>query len=96
MIYSRSSGAEQTNQVQVNPSNDQLEKLEEILHYVTQQLATLSKPPAITQHKCFPCGQPGHLARELDATECFHCGAKGHLARNCWQQGNGQGSASKH
>ena len=71
LIYSRSSGAEQANQVLVNPSNDRLEKLEETLHCVTQQLATLSKPSAITQHKCFTCGQPGHLARECRCNRVF-------------------------
>ena len=99
LIYSRSSKAEQANQVLVSPDNDRLEKLEETLQHVTQQLATLSKPPAITQRKCFTCGRPGHLARECRRNrdiECFRCGAKGHLARNCWQQGNGRGSTSKH
>ena len=99
LIYSRSSKAEQANQVLVSPDNDQLEKLEETLQHVTEQLATLSKPPAITQCKCFTCGRPGHLARECRCNqdiECFCCGAKGHLARNCWQQGNDRGSTSKH
>ena len=44
LIYGRSTGTEQVNQVQVNPSNEQLEKLEETLTLVTQQLAALSKP----------------------------------------------------
>ena len=42
LIYGRSSGTEQANQVLVSPSNERLEKLEETLQHVTQQLATLS------------------------------------------------------
>ena len=98
LIYGRPTGTEQVNQVQVNPSNERLEKLEETLTLVTQQLAALRKPPDITQHRCFTCGRPGHLAKECRRNrdiECFCCGARGHLARNCWQQGNGKGSASK-
>ena len=44
LIYGRSTGTEQVNRVQVNPSNEQLEKLEETLTLMTQQLAALSKP----------------------------------------------------
>ena len=99
LIYGRSSGAEQANQVLVSPSNERLEKLEETLQHVTQQLATLGQSPAITtQRRCFTCGRPGHQARECRRNqdiECFRCGTRGHLARNCWQQGNGRGSTSK-
>ena len=60
LIYDRSTGAEQVNQVQVNPSNERLEKLEETLKHMTQQLAAFSKPSNITQRRCFTCGQLGH------------------------------------
>ena len=99
LIYGRSNVTEQTNQLLLNPDNTRLDKLEETLQQMTEQLATLSRRQGTaTQRRCFNCGRPGHLARDCRRNqdiECSHCGARGHLARNCWQQGNGRGGAPK-
>ena len=98
LVYQRASRAEQTNQLVSSPNTDRLDRLEEAVQQVSQQMAamgtSLSGP---AKRKCFACGRTGHIAqncnyRRLRNVECFSCGRKGHVQRNCWQQGNDQGN----
>ena len=99
LIYERA--ADPVNVVSTDRREEHLDRLEEGLREVSQQIAALSisrsprqQPPV--NRRCFRCSRPGHLARNCMSTaprgvQCFSCGARGHVARNCQNQGNGAG-----
>ena len=99
LIYGRATDSIST--IVTDPGKDRLDKFEENLREVSQQIAALSvergpslQPPRSRQ--CYRCGRLGQLARNCRRTvvrdiHCFRCGAKGHFARNCQNQGNGVG-----
>ena len=98
LIYSWNSSTDPLNSVRTEERN-RLDKVEQSLLQMTEQLAALSshltkstQPP----RRCFSCGRPGHLARNCYSRrtiQCFNCGMTGHVARDCKNQGNGQGGA---
>ena len=100
LMYHRAKITEQTNQLVSKPDTDRLDRLEEAVQQVSEQLNALGTTfPNPARRRCFECGQPGHLARNCrfkrpHNVECHFCGKKGHSAQNCWQRGNYQGNVS--
>ena len=96
LIYRRAENP--VNQVEVEHRGDRLERLEETILQVSQQLAALgaSRPKAAETRRCFKYNRPGHLAKDCRSStvseiECFHCGGRGHVVRRCPTQGNFKG-----
>ena len=96
LIYQRA--ADSVNQVHTSPGDDRLDRLEEAVQQMSQQVAALGtrRPDSAGGYACFRCGKLGHLARNCRSTaareiECFRCGKKGHIARQCQLPGNGRG-----
>ena len=99
LICSRTDKVNAVSQVQSEPATleqSRLDRMEESLQQMTQQLAALSTHRVPTRH-CFKCGKVGHLAKNCQLRReltCYNCGQRGHLFRDCRRQGNGQGSVS--
>ena len=99
LIYRRAENpVNPVNQVEVEHRGDRLERLEETILQVSQQLAALgaSRPKAAETGRCFKCNRPGHLAKDCRSStvseiECFRCGGRGHVVRQCPTQGNFKG-----
>lgn len=97
LIFNRQE--EQKSRAEVNSvaKEDRLEKLEEAVTQVSEQLAALSSRRQ-NRDKCFKCGRPGHIARNCRSVpqdiRCFLCGGRGHVARRCRHQGNYRGDTS--
>ena len=98
LIYSRAEASQSLNQLQtVGNGEGRLQKLEEAVQNVTEQLTALRTQQSSQKPiHCFRCGKPGHVSRQCRARpqlECFNCGGRGHYAKDCWNQGNGRGGA---
>ena len=99
LIYKRTEGSKRVNQVQSKGDDAQLQKLEETIQTISEQLTALNTwKPNSGVTRCFTCGKPGHTFRNCRARaqqiECFNCGGRGQIARNCWSQGNAKGGTS--
>ena len=102
LIYSRNNNTNPVSSIR-SEEGDRLDKVEQSLLQMTEQLAALSshltkptQPPRQPPRRCFICGRPGHLARNCYSRrtiQCFNCGMTGHVARDCQNQGNGLGGA---
>ena len=64
LIYRRADN--QVNQVEVERKEERLDRLEETILQVSQQLASLetSRPGVAGTRRCFKCNRPGHLAKD--------------------------------
>ena len=96
LIYDRTKNNELVHQVQSKQDDDRLQKLEETIQAMSEQLTALGTRKANPGvNRCFACGKLGHISRNCktrkQAVECFNCGGRGHIARNCWNQGNSRG-----
>ena len=96
LIYQLSTNS--VSQINTSPGDERLDRLEEAMQQVSQQLAALGtrRPGAASSYGCFKCGRPGRLAGNCRfavsrETECYRCGKKGHIARQCQLPGNGRG-----
>jgi len=97
LIYSRNNIPQPVSSIR-SEEKDRLDRLEQSLLQMTEQLSALSSHFTASQpaRRCFNCGQHGHLARNCRSrrvVECFNCGRTGHVARDCRSQGNGRGGA---
>ena len=95
LIYHRAEVTHPVSQVKEVQEPSRLDKMEETLRVMTEQLAAtrVNRANPGTKH-CFRCGKPGHIAsncRSRSEPTCYNCGRKGHVFQNCWSQGNGQG-----
>jgi len=85
LIYHRANKTEQTNQLAPGPDIDHLDRLQEAVQQVSQQMAALGTSLSVpARHKCYACRRPGRIAqncssRRLRDIECFSCGRKGHV-----------------
>ena len=101
LIFRRAeSSSDSVSQVQV-VKDDCLDKLEEAVLQVSEQLANLSTRRSQDDRRCFKYGKLGHLARFCRSrrgtdVERFGCGARGHVKRNCPNSGNDQGGILRH
>ena len=81
LIYKRTEGPECINQVQSKQEDTRLQKLEETIQTISEQLTALNTSTRKLNSgvtRCFTCGKPGHIARNCRARaqriECFNCG----------------------
>ena len=84
LMYSRVDKREQTNQLSTEPGQGRLDKLEEAVHQVSEQMAMFGRQLRGSSRS------PSNR-RQRDV-ECYRCGRRGHIARNCWHQENYQGN----
>ena len=87
LMYSRKDKVEQANQLDTIPGCERLDKMEEALQQITEQMAVIGR-----QQRGAP-RNPSYK-RLRGPIECYCCGRRGHIARNCWHQENYQGSTS--
>ena len=96
LIYQRAELTQPVSHVKEVQESSRLDKMEDTLKVMTEQLAAIRVNQASPRTKhCFKCGKPGHIAsncRSRSEPTCYNCGRRGHVLQNCWSQGNGQGS----
>ena len=96
LIHQRAEVTHPISQVKEVQESSRLDKMEETLRVMTEQLAAIRVSQGNPRTKqCFKCGKPGHIARNCRSRSeltCYNCGKRGHVFQNCWSQGNGQGS----
>ena len=70
LIYERTEGPECINQVQSKQEDTRLQKLEETIQTISEQLTALNTSTRKSNSgviQCFTCGKPGHIARNCRA-----------------------------
>ena len=87
LMYSRKDKIEQNNQLDTTCGNKRLNKMEEALQQITEQMAVMGRQQRVALRN------PSYK-RPRSPVECYRCGRRGHIARNYWHQENYQGSTS--
>ena len=80
LMYSHADKREQTNQLSTEPGQGRLDKLEEAVQQVSEQMAMFGRQLRGSSRS------PSNR-RQRDV-ECYCCGRRGCIVRNCWHQEN--------
>ena len=81
-MYNQADKREQTNQLSTDSGQERLDKLEEAVQQVSEQMAIIGRQ--VRGNPRFPSN-----SRQRDV-ECYQCGRRGCIAQNCWHHKNYQ------